>query len=67
MVTGGFCVLQALLLHGSLPEDEQEVSLCLGDGVENAEQQLVRISCFYPEMASFLSYPVNFSLPLDNM
>ncbi|XP_055036560.2 dixin-A isoform X2 [Misgurnus anguillicaudatus] len=35
--------LQALLLHGSLPEDEQEVSLCLGDGVENAEHQLVII------------------------
>ncbi|XP_057217062.1 dixin-A [Triplophysa rosa] len=35
--------LQALLLNGSLPEDEQEVSLCLGDGVENAEQQLVVI------------------------
>lgn len=35
--------LQALLLHGSLPEDEQEVSLCLGDRVENAGQQLVII------------------------
>uniref|UniRef100_A0A8C2JGT1 DIX domain containing 1b n=1 Tax=Cyprinus carpio TaxID=7962 RepID=A0A8C2JGT1_CYPCA len=35
--------LQALLLHGSLPEDEQEVSLSLGEGVENAEQQLVCI------------------------
>uniref|UniRef100_A0A8B9K2B4 Dixin n=1 Tax=Astyanax mexicanus TaxID=7994 RepID=A0A8B9K2B4_ASTMX len=35
--------LQALLLHGSLPEDEQEVSLSLGEGVENAEQQLVII------------------------
>ncbi|XP_017554051.1 dixin isoform X1 [Pygocentrus nattereri] len=35
--------LQALLLHGSLPEDEQEVSLSLGEGVENAEQQLVVI------------------------
>ncbi|ROL47611.1 Dixin, partial [Anabarilius grahami] len=33
----------ALLLHGSLPEDEQEVSLSLGEGVENAEQQLVVI------------------------
>lgn len=43
MNTGVFCVLQALLLHGSLPEDEQEVSLCLGDGVENADQQLVCI------------------------
>ncbi|XP_036380592.1 dixin-A isoform X2 [Megalops cyprinoides] len=35
--------LQALLLHGSLPEDEQEVSLSLGEGTENAEQQLVVI------------------------
>ncbi|XP_016100883.1 LOW QUALITY PROTEIN: dixin-like [Sinocyclocheilus grahami] len=35
--------LQALLLHGSLPEDEQEVLLSLGEGVENAEQQLVVI------------------------
>ncbi|XP_076836890.1 dixin-A isoform X2 [Brachyhypopomus gauderio] len=34
--------LQALLLHGSLPEDEQEVSLSLGV-VENSEQQLVII------------------------
>ncbi|KAI5096615.1 dixin-A isoform X2 [Silurus meridionalis] len=33
--------LQALLLHGLLPDDEQEVSL--GEGVENAEQQLVII------------------------
>ncbi|KAK1788267.1 hypothetical protein P4O66_016714 [Electrophorus voltai] len=32
--------LQALLLQGSLPEDEHEVSVSLG-GVENAEQQLV--------------------------
>ncbi|XP_078122462.1 dixin-A-like isoform X4 [Sander vitreus] len=31
--------LQALLLHGSLPEDEQDVSLSLDQG--NAEQQLV--------------------------
>ncbi|XP_034406290.1 dixin-like isoform X5 [Cyclopterus lumpus] len=31
--------LQALLLHGSLPEDEQDVSLNLDQG--NAEQQLV--------------------------
>ncbi|XP_072558142.1 dixin-A isoform X1 [Paramormyrops kingsleyae] len=35
--------LQALLLHGSLPEDEQEVSLSLGEGTENAEQQLIII------------------------
>ncbi|XP_058271660.1 dixin-A isoform X2 [Hemibagrus wyckioides] len=35
--------LQALLLHGSLPDDEQDVSLSLGEGVENAEQQLVII------------------------
>ncbi|TRY87400.1 hypothetical protein DNTS_013886, partial [Danionella cerebrum] len=35
--------LQALLLHGSLPEDEQEVSLALGNGVENTDQQLVVI------------------------
>ncbi|KAJ8347534.1 hypothetical protein SKAU_G00261230 [Synaphobranchus kaupii] len=35
--------LQALLLHGSLPEDEQEVSLNLGECAENAEQQLVVI------------------------
>ncbi|KAJ8267081.1 hypothetical protein GJAV_G00138120 [Gymnothorax javanicus] len=34
--------LQALLLHGSLPEDEQ-ISLNLGEGAENAEQQLVVI------------------------
>ncbi|KAL2095115.1 hypothetical protein ACEWY4_009834 [Coilia grayii] len=35
--------LQALLLHGSLPEDEQDVSLGLAEGVDNAEQQLVII------------------------
>ncbi|XP_035289894.1 dixin-A isoform X2 [Anguilla anguilla] len=35
--------LQALLLHGSLPEDEQEVSLSLGESAENPEQQLVVI------------------------
>lgn len=41
------CVgLQALLLHGSLLEDEQEVSLSLGEGVENAEQQLVIVLFF---------------------
>ncbi|XP_026184056.1 dixin isoform X3 [Mastacembelus armatus] len=33
--------LQALLLHGSMPEDEQDVSLSLDQG--NAEQQLVVI------------------------
>ncbi|KAJ8368264.1 hypothetical protein SKAU_G00082920 [Synaphobranchus kaupii] len=32
--------LQALLLHGSLPEDEQE-AVSVGEGMENAEQQLV--------------------------
>ncbi|XP_069039063.1 dixin-A isoform X7 [Lepisosteus oculatus] len=36
--------LQALLLHGSLPEDEQEASLCLGgEGADNAEEQLIII------------------------
>ncbi|MFT7818581.1 dixin [Arapaima gigas] len=35
--------LQALLLHGSLPEDEQEATLNLGEGTENAEQQLIII------------------------
>ncbi|XP_030638367.1 dixin-A [Chanos chanos] len=35
--------LQALLLHGSLPEDEQEASLSLGEDMENAEQQLIVI------------------------
>ncbi|KAK3524348.1 hypothetical protein QTP70_028045 [Hemibagrus guttatus] len=35
--------LQALLLHGSLPDDVQDVSLSLGEGVENTEQQLVII------------------------
>lgn len=39
-VRGAGC-LQALLLHGSLPDDEQEDSLRLGEGGENAEQQLV--------------------------
>ncbi|KAK3560348.1 hypothetical protein QTP86_006427 [Hemibagrus guttatus] len=34
--------LQALLLHGSLPEDEQTISL-FGDSVINAEQQLILI------------------------
>ncbi|KAM6985015.1 dixin-like [Aplochiton taeniatus] len=33
--------LQALLLNGSLPEDDQELSQCLGE--DNAEQQLVVI------------------------
>ncbi|XP_036443982.1 dixin-A isoform X2 [Colossoma macropomum] len=40
--------LQALLLHGSLPEDEQEVSLSLGEGVENAEQQLLCLDFIWP-------------------
>ncbi|KAJ7995533.1 hypothetical protein DPEC_G00245570 [Dallia pectoralis] len=35
--------LQALLLHGSLPEDEQDVSVGFGDSRANAEQQLVVI------------------------
>ncbi|XP_076129970.1 dixin-like isoform X2 [Alosa pseudoharengus] len=35
--------LQALLLHGSLPEDEQDVSLGFAEGVDNAEQQLIII------------------------
>ncbi|KPP71947.1 dixin-like [Scleropages formosus] len=35
--------LQALLLYGSLPEDEQEATLSLGEGAENAEQQLIII------------------------
>uniref|UniRef100_A0AAR2LKT4 DIX domain-containing protein n=1 Tax=Pygocentrus nattereri TaxID=42514 RepID=A0AAR2LKT4_PYGNA len=34
--------LQALLLHGSLPEDEQAAPL-FGDNVSNAEQQLILI------------------------
>uniref|UniRef100_A0A3P8Z0H9 DIX domain-containing protein n=1 Tax=Esox lucius TaxID=8010 RepID=A0A3P8Z0H9_ESOLU len=33
--------LQALLLHGSLPEDEQDVSVGFGDSRANAEQQLI--------------------------
>ncbi|MBN3319583.1 DIXC1 protein, partial [Atractosteus spatula] len=37
-------VREALLLHGSLPEDEQEASLCLGgEGADNAEEQLIII------------------------
>uniref|UniRef100_A0AAY4AII9 DIX domain-containing protein n=1 Tax=Denticeps clupeoides TaxID=299321 RepID=A0AAY4AII9_9TELE len=35
--------LQAILLHGSLPEDEQGVSLSFGDSSFNAEQQLILI------------------------
>uniref|UniRef100_A0A674ADX9 DIX domain containing 1a n=1 Tax=Salmo trutta TaxID=8032 RepID=A0A674ADX9_SALTR len=35
--------LQALLLHGSLPEDEQDVSMGFGDSRANSEQQLVLI------------------------
>lgn len=37
-----FVSLQSLLLHGSLPEDEQDVSLDSGD----AEQQLVTFGSF---------------------
>ncbi|KAJ8391249.1 hypothetical protein AAFF_G00095160 [Aldrovandia affinis] len=33
--------LQALLLHGSLPEDEQEGFVSLEEGMENTEQQLI--------------------------
>uniref|UniRef100_A0A6I8N6Z4 DIX domain containing 1 n=2 Tax=Ornithorhynchus anatinus TaxID=9258 RepID=A0A6I8N6Z4_ORNAN len=33
--------LQALLLHGSLPEDDQERSLAIGDHGANPEEQLV--------------------------
>lgn len=36
-----FVFFKALLLHGSLPEDEQDVSLSLDQG--NAEQQVVVI------------------------
>ena len=35
------CVRQALLLHGSLPEDEQGVALGFGETCTNAEQQMV--------------------------
>ncbi|KAL2085524.1 hypothetical protein ACEWY4_018844 [Coilia grayii] len=35
--------LQALLLHGSLPEDEQGVALGFGETCTNAEQQMVLI------------------------
>ncbi|CAB1349012.1 unnamed protein product [Coregonus sp. 'balchen'] len=35
--------LQALLLHGSLPEDEQDISVGFGDSRANSEQQLVLI------------------------
>ena len=38
------CVFKALLLHGSLPEDEQDVSLALEQG--NTDQQLVIVSPF---------------------
>lgn len=44
------CVFKALLLHGSLPEDEQDVSLSLDQG--NAEQQVVVIVS--PFVFSFL-------------
>lgn len=32
---------QALLLHGSLPEEDQDGSVSLGDARPSAEQQLV--------------------------
>ncbi|XP_030634476.1 dixin-A [Chanos chanos] len=35
--------LQALLLHGSLPEDEQGTPLTFGDSAASAEQQLILI------------------------
>ncbi|XP_031440027.1 dixin-A isoform X2 [Clupea harengus] len=35
--------LQALLLHGSLPEDEQGVALGFGETCTNAEQQMILI------------------------
>ncbi|XP_016887594.1 dixin-A isoform X2 [Cynoglossus semilaevis] len=35
--------LQALLLHGSLPEEDQDRSVSFGDGRANPEQQLVLI------------------------
>lgn len=36
-----FCP-QALLLHGSLPEEDQDGSVSFGDNRANAEQQLVQ-------------------------
>uniref|UniRef100_A0A3B4TJW8 Dixin n=1 Tax=Seriola dumerili TaxID=41447 RepID=A0A3B4TJW8_SERDU len=42
------CVFKALLLHGSLPEDEQDVSLTLDQC--NAEQQLVLIISSFREL-----------------
>ncbi len=36
-----FCP-QALLLHGSLPEEDQDGSVSFGDSRANAEQQLVQ-------------------------
>lgn len=48
--------LQSLLLNGSLADDEQEVSLSFGEGVENAEQQLVGHRAFssYLNILAFL-------------
>lgn len=56
-------LLQALLLHGSLPEDEQDVSLSVDQG--SAEQQLVEIlSLFFIfSLSSLFSVPpLSFSL-----
>lgn len=39
MKTGVTVCFKALLLHGSLPEDEQDVALCLDQG--EADQQVV--------------------------
>lgn len=38
-----FCP-QALLLHGSLPEEDQDGCVSFGDTRANAEQQLVTVS-----------------------
>lgn len=45
---------KALLLHGSLPEDEQDVSLSLDHG--SAEQQVVVI--IFPSLFSFFLNPL---------
>ncbi|XP_028826054.1 dixin-A isoform X2 [Denticeps clupeoides] len=56
--------LQAILLHGSLPEDEQGVSLSFGDSSFNAEQQLSASSSLKILIRSRLDQSMEESLDL---
>lgn len=51
---------KALLLHGSLPEDEQDGALCLDQG--EADQQVVMLSFLFLHLGSVFSVRVVYTL-----